>query len=322
MTATEYLNNSRPALRSKPLDNPERVKPRSADELALAQELRAVLDDLPAGWPPAADGRLPLLAGLHRHSPDGARTATRLLLVAVRVHHWSDERRTAEYLLRHRDEVADGRRTVAGLLSAARCAAEMDARRVRSREVPTDPEALTRRSDATVRARADTPSVADTVVEYLQEQIGEGAASLIAWARLHDAVTVASELAEQLAAHGTTVSIFTMRSDARRGARLSRRLAVEFGDAHAARSLARLLVGGDDAPAETALLWWVAHREVDSADIPQRLWGRWLRDLIDADPAVPTRRARRRRASSTPARRNGSHAAPPALPRLQPEYRN
>lgn len=316
------LNTSRPAFRSKPLDNPERPKPRSAAELALAQELRVALDDLPIDWPPAAGERFPLLTGLHRHSPAGAAAATRLVLVAAQVHHWSDERRTAEYLLRHRHEVAGGRRTLVELVSAARCAAEMHARRARSYEVPTDPESLTRHVYPMVPSRTDTPSVADAVVEYLQKQIGMDPAGVVAWTRLHDAVTVAFELAEHLAAHGTAVSIFTMRSDARRGARLSRRLAGEFGDADAARGLARLLVGGDDSPVETALLWWVAHREADPADIPQPVRDRWLRDLIDADPSVPTRRKRRRRTSSTAACRVRSHAAPPPLSRSQSRHGN
>jgi hypothetical protein len=125
----------------------------------------------------------------------------------------------------------------------------------------------------------------------------------VAWTRLHDAVVVTFELAGQLTARGTTMSIFTMRSDARRGARLSRRLAAEFGDAHAARSLARLLVGGDDAPARAALLWWVAHRDVDPAEISSRLRDRWRRDLIDADPSVVTRRTRRRGAPPLPSGR-------------------
>jgi hypothetical protein len=144
--------------------------------------------------------------------------------------------------------------------------------------------------------------VADTVVGFLRHALGDCPAGPRAWDRLRDAVTVALELAAQLADHGA-LSIRAMRSDARPAARLSCRLVEEFGDRSAARSLARLLVGGDGSSVETALLWWVAYRSSGAADVPEPVRLRWLRDLLDADPSVVTRRTRRRQARERRAER-------------------
>lgn len=291
MNVTANLNRS--FVPSKSLENPQSRKPIWAGDQALAVELQSILNALPIDLQPVVGRRFPLLTALRRHRPAGAVAARRLVFVAAQIHQWSDERRTAEYLLRHRDELADGRRTATALVSAARCAAEMDSRRARVREVPVEPEAFSRRYLEPPVARIEDASAADTVAAYLRQVVGADVAGPVAWGRLCDAVTVAVELATQLANH-SAAGIRAMRSDARSGARLSCRLVEEFGDRHAARSLARLLVGGDGTPVETALLWWVAHRHADPGDIPDRVRVRWMRDLMDADPTLTTSRTRRR----------------------------
>jgi hypothetical protein len=296
MNATAQL--SRSLVPSKSLTNPQRDKPVCPGDRALAHELQSLLNDVPGELRPARDTRLPLLTGLRRHSLAGAATARQLVFVAARIHHWSDERRTAEYLLRHRGELADGRRTAVALLSAARCAAEMDVRRGRSRELPIEPESFNRHVSEPTRGRTGDASVAETVVDYLRKLLGPEIVGSVAWGRLHDAVTVAIELAAEVADHGAT-GIRSMRSDARPRARLSCRLIDEFGNRDVARSLARLIVGADGTPIESALLWWVAHSDVDSAEVPEHVRARWARDLMDADPALATSRTRRRRARTS-----------------------
>lgn len=276
------------------LENLRRVRLTCITDQTLADELRAALNALPAELRPATDKLLPLLTGLRNQGRAGTAAARRLVFVAARIHDWSDERRTAEYLLRHRAELADGRRSALALLSAARCAAEMDFRSSRAHEVPIEPNTLNRRSLDSPPARVEDASVADTVVDYLRAVLDDCPAGPEAWGRLHSAVTIAVELATELVDHGA-LSLCAMRSDARPGARLSCRLQREFTDRNVARSLARLLVGGDGTPIESALLWWVAHR-ANRADIPDWVRQRWERDLKDADPSLVTTRTRRRRA--------------------------
>jgi hypothetical protein len=245
-------------------------------EADLARDLAALVALSPARIV-AAESPHPLLDGLRRVD---AELATRLILLGAVIHRDADERRTAEYLLRHRVELGVTR-TARSLVRAARCAAEMDVRRVRVREMPTPDDALTRLpADATVPA-VNTPSVGDIVLELLARILGMSVDEVAA-DRIRDAVVIALELAERHALMGGVgPSLLAMRPDARRAARLVSRLRPVFGDPVIARSVARLLIGGDGTSIETAVLWWAARGEAATA-IPDGLRCRWLRDLAVA----------------------------------------
>ena len=283
----------------KPLDNPVRPKPTSRADTDLANDFEALLPQLPSVLDPVAGERYPLLAALSRN--EGPTSTTRqLLLVAAQIHDWADERRVAEYLLRHLDELRGGRRTSPMLISAARCAAEMSLRRAHSRDVLTANETLERRSAERSRPLLDEPSVGEAVVAFARRVLDEPPLPPIVWRRLDDAAVVAVELADEHTnrRNGLT-SLEAMRSDARPRARLSTRLRNEFDDAVAGRSLARLLTGSPGSALDTALLWWVARAERDPASVPVPLRRRWARDLADADPIAQGSRQHRRRARRT-----------------------
>jgi hypothetical protein len=271
--------NPTPVLGSprKPLDNPHPHKPFPPQDHELGAELRGLLPDLA----PKPGQRL--LDALAEQSRD---TARRLLLVSARIHGCADERRVAEYLLRHLDEVRTGRRPAAALVSAARCAAEMDERRTRSREVPVAGDVLSRRPADGHMPALDVPSPADAVVSCAAAVIPVRGLSASGWDRLRDAVVIAFEVAERHGTHDRSrPALVAMRSDARVDARLSTRLRAEYGDHAAARSMARLLVGSVDAPVSTALLWWAVRPRTERAAIPAHVRRRWARDLAAVDPA-------------------------------------
>jgi hypothetical protein len=279
----------------KPLDNPRRPKPSFGADIELARELGTLLAAMPSTLDSRAGEQFPLLSALARADHDGNAQARQLLFIAARVHHWADERRTAEYLLRNRQSVLDGRRDSASLISAARCAAEMDVRRVRLRETPRAPEVL----DAGAAgdgacARLDDVSVGEHVVDFLRSVIGAEPMTARVQERFLTAVTVALEVSERHALkRGELPSVIAMRSDARPEGRLSSYLLHEFGDAAVARNLARLLVGGCDTPIETSLLWWAACRHGEAGDVPADVRAGWQRDLIGADPELRSARSRR-----------------------------
>jgi hypothetical protein len=77
-----------------------------------------------------------------------------------------------------------------------------------------------------------------------------------------------------------------MRTDARREARLVTHLRAEFGVEVAAARMARLLVGPDRSPIQTALLWWSARPCVTATEVPEDVRSRWRRDLRAADTAA------------------------------------
>lgn len=294
-----------PGIPRKPLDNPRRPKPLTGPDAELARELALALHDVPARLDTVAGERFPLLNALARAGVQS--TARQLLLIAAQNHKWADERRTAEYLLRHRDELRTGTRSAEELLSAARCAAEMDARRTRQREIPVDLNFVGGHAPGIVVGRVDDPSVGEVVVGYLRAVIGQPSATAPVTGALLDAVTVAIELSERHELkRGCRPSVLAMRSDARRGSRLGTRLCDEFRDPVVAASLARLLVGPDRSPIEASLLWWVAHPDLDPDAIPPAIRERWARDL--AAGADPSPRADRRRRSRL--RAAGTAAAP------------
>lgn len=281
----------------KSLENPARPKPTDRTDVTLGRDLDGLLAHLPVALEPVAGERFPLLAAL----AESDRSTTRqLVLLAAQIHDWADERWVSEYLLRHLDELRTVRRTAPMLVSAARCAAEMALRRVRSHDVLTANETLERCSSECSRALLEQPSVSEAVVVFARRVLDEPPLPPIVWGRLGDAAVVAVELAEVHTPRRDGLSpLEAMRSDARPGARLSTRLRREFDDAVAGRSLARLLTGCPGSSVDTALLWWVARAEPDPANVPLPLRRRWARDLADADPIAQGRRQHRRRARRT-----------------------
>lgn len=285
-----------PGTPHKPLDNPRRPKPSFGADIELARELGTLLAAMPSTLDSRAGEQFPLLSALARADHDGNAQARQLLFIAARVHHWADERRTAEYLLRNRQSALDGHRDSASLISAARCAAEMDVRRVQFREAPRSPELL----DAGVavpalRAQRDDPSVGEHVVAFLQSVLGTASMSPHVQDRLLTAVTVALEVSERHALkRGELPSVIAMRSDARPEGRLSSYLCDEIGDATGARNLARLLVGGCGTSIETSLLWWAACRHHQPDAVPAYVRAGWQHALVGADPELRCDRSRRR----------------------------
>jgi hypothetical protein len=281
-----------PGIQSKPLDNPRRPKPASAADLELARDLDELLRQLPPLSQAASRSEeFPLLGSLFRNDArHNTNLARRLVFIAAANHRTADERRTAEYLLRHHDEYLDGRREPLKLLMAARCAAEMDVRRVRRREIPTEAPLV---PEAPTASRAADQSVGEFVIEYLRGATGRGPATAASRSRLLDAIAVAIDLAERHARNGgTKPSVLAMRSDARKAARLVNRLLKEFEDQYTAHSLARLLVGADCTPIETSLLWWAARPDSPPTTVPPSIRERWTRDLAVADERVIGERPR------------------------------
>lgn len=246
-------------------------------EVDLAAALADLLPRVPRRIA-AAETPHPLLDGVRGLDRD---LATQLTLVGALIHHDADERRTAEYLLRHREELGR-RRSARSLLRAARCAAEMDVRRIRVREAPTSDEALSRLPSPAREPATDTPSVGDVVVDLLA-RVSSAAIDDVAADRIRDAVVIALELAERHALKGGVgPSILAMRPDARKCARLVSRLRPAFGDPTVARSVARLLIGSDGTSIETAVLWWAARGVSAAVDVPDDVRRRWQRDLAVA----------------------------------------
>jgi hypothetical protein len=77
-----------------------------------------------------------------------------------------------------------------------------------------------------------------------------------------------------------------MRSDARKESRLATHLRDDLGDRSVAGRIARLLVGPEGSPIETALLWWSGRPDFSPVAVPQEIRSRWLREFRAADRAV------------------------------------
>jgi hypothetical protein len=283
-----------PGLPRKPLENPQIPKPVLGSDLQTAQSLDAVLRRLPRTLEPRWSDPFPLLAALQRHDAsarandeDAPRLADTLQLIAAVTHYRSDERRTAEYLLRHREDVVKNRRLAVTLLFAARCAAEMDNRRMQLMEFPDETIAgADRRPDPELRT-TDAPSVAEATVAFVQRAVEPRSVSPVVSEQLADAVTTALELAERhVRMRGKGPSVLAMRSANRHDARLVTRLRAVMNDDRAARSLARLVVGADGTAIQTSLLWWVAQGDEAADAIPEPLRLRWVRDLSRIEGAT------------------------------------
>src|SRR5262249_32621498 len=94
--------------------------------------LQTLLRSVPADLLGSKGSGFPLLGALPaRYASLGHVPGRQVVFVAAATHRTADERRTAEYLLRNRSAVGQNERSARSLLMAARCAAEMDVRRVR-----------------------------------------------------------------------------------------------------------------------------------------------------------------------------------------------
>jgi hypothetical protein len=222
--------------------------------------------------------RFPLLDALNSvDASRGTAIAREIIFLAAWNHRTADERRTAEYLLRNRHDVAEGRRSAKSLLLAARWAAQLDVMRVRYAESQL-PRSLAAPSITELAARAAAPSAGDLALQTLgavhDVDLAPTVKSMIA-----DAVTVAVELAMRHATkRAKGPALLAMRTDARPAARLVTHLRSEFANDTVARNIARLLVGADGTPVETALLWWSVQRP-DALVIPNDIRQRWVRYL-------------------------------------------
>jgi hypothetical protein len=277
-----------PGIPRKPLDNPQPTKPAYSSDTENASLLDHVLRRLPTHLNVRGGERFPLLAAVIRHDAWRQRDLARpLLFIAAATHSDADERHTAEYILRHRLDVVAHRRSARSLLSAARCAAEMEVRRIQRREAPASSESLDEQAVDPTVARVDDPSVGVAVVSYLHLVTGHLPATDLAHDRFLDAVAIAIELSQRHALNnGKGPSLIGMRPAARKDARLVTHLRAAFDDEVGARSLARMLVGSDGSPLETSLLWWAAQPSTSPASIPLSVRRRWVRDLGDIDPAI------------------------------------
>lgn len=283
MEITTRTSTQVPGVPRKPLDNPDKSKPAYASDEELADLLAAVLPRVPRRLKQVSGAAHPQLDALAACQQEAAR---QLIFIAAATHRAADERRTAEYLLRNRAGVRDGERTTLDLLLSARCAAEMDVRRVRWRETPVPREDLLDVVDEIPSAAVDEPSVSDLVASKLTAVTGRAFVSIVAVARFHDAVVIALELAERHACkRGKNPALLAMRCNVRKDARLGARLCDEFGNDRGARALARLLIGADGAPIEYGLLWWSTRRELTAADVPVAIRHRWIRCVRTADRA-------------------------------------
>jgi hypothetical protein len=202
------------------------------------------------------------------------------------VHVGADERWVAEYLLRHRRELPNGR-PAASLVIAARCAAEMDLRKARRREVPVEPALLVALSAGERRHQLDAPSVGEVVIDFLEAatmlRLSSRAGELV-----RDAVAVVVEMAERHVLNGGTgPSLIAMRPAARPEARLVTRLRALVPMA-SARRLAKLLVGADGTPLETGALWWAARSAESAEHVPLLIRGKWTRDLLVVEAEART----------------------------------
>ena len=249
----------------------------------VADVIATVLARVPANLC-SNGGRSTRLSALQQWEASNRVAISRELLVAAAlVHQDADERRIAEYLLRHRGDLTTGRRDKFGLVRAARASAEMDVRRVVFRERPTASEALIAQPIVRAEHRADDPSVADLVVGFLENVVSASHIEQLAESRIRDGVVSVLELAERHHLNGGSgPSLIAMRPDARPSARLVTHLQPAFGDKRVARSVSRLLVGSDGTSIETAVLWWVAQSRRELGTPRPIIVRRWARDLRTA----------------------------------------
>jgi hypothetical protein len=168
----------------------------------------------------------------------------------------------------------------------------MDERRTQSRETPTLVESLSTPALEPAMHRLDAPSVGEVVIDRLYELTGLRPSTSLVRDRLLDAVTIALELSERHNLNrGKQPSLIAMRANARRDSRLVTHLRQDFDDDAAARRVARMLVGSEDTPLESALLWWSALSDVASSDVPIETRDRWARDFRAADSILAARDA-------------------------------
>jgi hypothetical protein len=213
-----------------------------------------------------------------------------LAFAAAIVHADADERRTAEYLLRHRSDVRD-KCSASRLVAAARRAAEMDERRRHIREAPTERMDLSSAGESPAM-RVSDPSVGERVVDYVREACAPSVLDEELEGVLLGGVAVAMGLAERhLLNGGAGPSLLAMRPDARAAARLVVHLRREFGNPELARAVSRLLIGGDGTSMTTALLWWVAQGSQSVSAVPVTVVRRWRRDIGLATAAMAQRSA-------------------------------
>lgn len=251
--------------------------------LALSRLLAVVPDRLQPARAP-----YPLLTALAAHDrSSGSDLARQLMIIAAATHAVADERRTAEYILRNRGSVRDGRRTACGLLIAARTAVEMDLRRRQSREVPTEADApCFAENEFCLAQTADHPPVSEMVLDKLEDVTGAPITGTLREALLNS-VSVALDLAERYRLNGGNGASFRrLRSKARPDQRLVTHLTQMLDNPCAAAWLARLLIGPDQAPLEAALLWWCTRCGLEATDVPDRLRSRWIRNLGFAEKAL------------------------------------
>jgi hypothetical protein len=135
--------------------------------------------------------------------------------------------------------------------------------------------------------RVDDPAVSEMVVEKLEDITSARFTGALRDALL-DAVSITLALAERYWLNGgsASASLRRLRTKARADQRLTTHLAQALGNPCAAAWLARLLIGPDRAPIESALLWWCTRCEIEASDVPDPLRRRWIRCLDAADDAL------------------------------------
>lgn len=273
-----------PGIPRKPLDNPWRSKPSHVSDEEIAHLLEAVLRHIPVQLGSEHQRSFPLLSALlDVDAARGTDCARQLMIIAAVSHRAADERRMAEYILRNRDAADSLQRSGLSLLRAARRAAEQDVRDVFEREIAVPNEDLALQPLKVPASRVEDPAVGEMVLDKLRAATGHDPTKRCEeWVR--DAVVIAFELAERHSRRrGGGPSLLAMRADARREARLVSRLRAEFESDAAAGRIARLLVGADSSPIETALLWWCAQKDFVPVGVPAPIRDRWRRDLRAAD---------------------------------------
>jgi hypothetical protein len=283
-----------------------------------AAAIGTILSQIPDELPIVRGERFALLAALSRYDerrradrPGDSQLAKDLVLASALVHDDVDERRTAEYLLRHRTDVTSGRRSAASLLAAARCGAEMDCLRLRMTEIASNDFELAELYEGATGRVADR-SVAETVLAYLDAVTGHAVAAPVLRDQIMTAATIAIEVSERHRLNnGRVPSVIAMRSDAKPSGRLVTHLRAEFGPKPVAGALARILAGPDRSPIQTSLLWWAARGTESASVLPDRLRQRWGRILGDLGttvtrcpkpvPAIRTRHVRQVGVGESPA---------------------
>jgi hypothetical protein len=275
-----------PGIPRKPLDKQPKAKPTYASDAELTDLLDGILRDVPRHLEVDRAASSPHLDALKQHdAASGTDLARQLVFIAAANHRTADERRTAEYLLRHRGEVVDGQCSVSRLLLNARCSAEMDVRRTQLREIPLPREVMAFWVAEKPAARANDPSVGEMVLDKLRAATGHEPTTERCVEAILDAVAIALELAERHCTNPRSngPSLIAMRSDARKDARLATHLRTAVGDASVAGRIARLLVGPEGSSIEAGLLWWSARPDFHPAAVPQRVISRWIREFRAID---------------------------------------